>query len=336
MKEDYRRDKNKIFVLVLLLLLTSLLLSMSSYAWFSTNRLLTINTLNIQVAASGGIEISADAINWGAILITDDLGTVHDTTYRNSVNQLPFVFEPVSSGKTVTDGKLNMFYGTTNNADILTSFELSATKDTEVEGFGDNSSGRFMAFDVFVRTSQPKILYLTKNSNIVYQGLDENMGIENAFRVAFLVEGNALSNSPTTYIQNMNNADEDSTYFWEPNYDTHTRNGVLNASNTYGIITTQTNGSRLNYDGIYSEIPDELNVLLNNATAQNYPELFRPVEIDFATRTGEQGNTEMFAISSGVTKIRIYVWIEGQDVDCENNASVGNVNFNLQLSTDES
>ena len=30
------------------------------------------------------------------------------------------------------------------------------------------------------------------------------------------------------------------------------------------------------------------------------------------------------------------MWIEGQDVDCENNASGGNIQFNLQMSTNSS
>ena len=44
----------------------------------------------------------------------------------------------------------------------------------------------------------------------------------------------------------------------------------------------------------------------------------------------------MFTLAKGVTKLRIYMWIEGQDVDCENAASGGNVSFNLQLSLDAS
>ena len=39
--------------------------------------------------------------------------------------------------------------------------------------------------------------------------------------------------------------------------------------------------------------------------------------------------TNLMQLSRGVTKIRIYMWVEGQDVDCENNASGGNIEFNL-------
>ena len=34
--------------------------------------------------------------------------------------------------------------------------------------------------------------------------------------------------------------------------------------------------------------------------------------------------------------MRIYMWIEGQDVDCENNASGGDLTFNLQFSSSSS
>jgi len=41
----------------------------------------------------------------------------------------------------------------------------------------------------------------------------------------------------------------------------------------------------------------------------------------------------MFELRPGITKFRIYIWIEGQDVDCEDNASLGDINVNLQITT---
>ena len=40
------------------------------------------------------------------------------------------------------------------------------------------------------------------------------------------------------------------------------------------------------------------------------------------------------ALSSGVTKFRIYMWIEGQDVDCENYAANSDIEYNLSFSLD--
>ena len=42
---------------------------------------------------------------------------------------------------------------------------------------------------------------------------------------------------------------------------------------------------------------------------------------------------KLFDLKAGVTKVRIYMWVEGQDVDCEDNASGGAVAYNLQFST---
>lgn len=40
---------------------------------------------------------------------------------------------------------------------------------------------------------------------------------------------------------------------------------------------------------------------------------------------------EIFTLQPGITKIRVYCWIEGQDYDCENDASGGNIALNLQI-----
>ena len=55
---------------------------------------------------------------------------------------------------------------------------------------------------------------------------------------------------------------------------------------------------------------------------------------------GSEGTPEspaeqkIFALSAGVTKVRVYMWIEGQDVDCENNASGTDISYNLQFTID--
>ena len=45
---------------------------------------------------------------------------------------------------------------------------------------------------------------------------------------------------------------------------------------------------------------------------------------------------QVVRLEAGVTKIRVYMWIEGQDVDCENNASGTDISYNVQLSTQSS
>ena len=51
-----------------------------------------------------------------------------------------------------------------------------------------------------------------------------------------------------------------------------------------------------------------------------------------ATKEGYTNSEYLASLDAGITKFRVYMWIEGQDVDCENMASGGEVVFNLQLS----
>ena len=37
-------------------------------------------------------------------------------------------------------------------------------------------------------------------------------------------------------------------------------------------------------------------------------------------------------IPTGITKVRVYMWLEGQDVDMENNVSATKLTYNLELS----
>ena len=52
---------------------------------------------------------------------------------------------------------------------------------------------------------------------------------------------------------------------------------------------------------------------------------------DIQTAVGNADAKELFTLEKGVTKVRVYMWVEGQDVDCENNASGGQISFTLQF-----
>ena len=79
-----------------------------------------------------------------------------------------------------------------------------------------------------------------------------------------------------------------------------------------------------------------MNITTDKASANNYPNYFKKVDVKYYTKNGFDANTEIFNLRAGITKIRVYMWVEGQDVDCENNASIGNMSLNLQFSTNPS
>lgn len=328
MSSNKKRDpKTRIQLLLLMLFITTIYLSTATYAWFSVNRVVYIAGLSIKVQAEGGIEISADGQNWKTVLSYLDIIDAH-SNYSTSLNQLPLAMGPVSTGKKVTNGKLEIYHGHTENT--MSSYILFANRSIEEEGHGEESEGNFIVFDFFMKSESVQNLYLTNLSGAKYRGTSP--GIENSVRFAFLNEGTADLTASKDYIQSLNNATESTTYIWEPNYDVHTVHGISNASNVYGISLNETGNSRVPYDGIISEISKTDNITIGNANETNYPDKFRRVNVDYATKTDFDTNIELFSLPRGITKIRVYIWIEGQDVDCEDNSSVGDIDFDFQLS----
>ncbi len=328
--------KRRLLWLLLWFFFTSIMLASTTFAWFTANRIVTITTLNVHVATQGGIEISTDAINWRSVINIEDLTDVKATTYPDSTNQIPIELEPVSTAKEIDSatGFLRMYHGITNN-DVLGNYILTSTRSIEDSSSGVSSDGNFITFDLFFRVSEDTDMYLTTSSGASYSGPD-NTGIMNAARIAFLDQGTLATGSPIASIQALHGATEATTYIWEPNYDVHTPAAIVNAFDTYGIVTTETGATAIPYDGVRDEISAGDNVLLGDANASLYPSLFRPINIDYYTRETPTNNQQIFTLRRGITKIRLYLWIEGQDVDCENHASYGDIVFNLQFTVNPS
>lgn len=325
-RKKQQKEAKKIFLL-LLILFTGVFLASSTYAWFTVNRIVYVDSLQVRVEAQGGIEISADAREFKSYVTSEDLAQA-STTYRSSVNQLPLKLEPVSTAGGLENGKLMLYYGSVTN-NINGDYVLSASREIEKS---NNVDGMFIAFDIFLRSNKDTQLYLTPESGAKYVG-DKIPGIENATRIAFVILGNTVSNANVDFIQNLNNATENNVYIWEPNYDVHNDFGISHAQDVYGITVGRENNQPVSYDGIANNIN---NIYVNRANQNNYPNLFKRVNVNYYTPANFITNKEIFSINSGITKIRIYAWLEGQDVDCENNSAVGNLDFRFQFSTNPS
>lgn len=312
---------------LLLLLVAALLLVSSSYAWFTANQTVTVSSLNVNVAAQNGLQISTDGTNWKSIIQNEDITSVHATTYPTSINQLPGVLAPVSTAGNVTTGKLDMFYGaigTNTDGD----YTITATPENDTEG----TNGNYIAFDLFFKVDKDTPVYITTASNIIPKEGSDPKGLDNSGRFGFVVEGNTSAGSPVATIQALNGGTTETTTLWEPNYDVHTAAAVANAYDNYGITTTETGGAALPYYGIKAAIATEDNVLMQQKTAPA-TDFFAAVTPSIRTIKDFTANQPLFTLSAGITKVRLYMWVEGQDVDCENNASGTDITFNLQIST---
>lgn len=320
-----KQKKTSLKSAILLLLLMALLLITSSYAWFTANQTVTVSTLQVNVKASNGLQISADAQNWKTVLEKTDLTQAADNYTSDIINQLPDKnLEPVSSAGVVTNGKMEMFYGVVA-ADNTKGGEyfLSATKQTDVSG----TNGKYIAFDLFLRVDQPTTVYMTKTSNVTLEG--EDKGLKNAARVAFVTEGHTAGDTDPGVMRKLSLA-KGTADIWEPNYDVHTALGVAAARDYYQVTTAQTGGSLIPYYGIKAAIPADSSIPMKQVTTANPSDTyFAAITPKFTTKETNDASPEFMQLAAGVTKIRVYMWVEGQDVDCENGASGSSINFDL-------
>ncbi len=316
--------KNNLRSSLLLLFVAATLLISSSYAWFTSNQTVTVSSLNVNVEAKNGLQISTDGTNWKSIIQNEDILNA-TSTYATNVNQIPSVLEPVSSAGNVTNGKLDMFYGTVGT-NVDGDYTLATAKQTDVAGV----TGRYITFDLFFKVEKDTPVYLSTASGVKAKNGTTSVGLENASRIAFIDQGNTSAGSQIATIQALNAGNTASTKLWELNYDVHTAAAVANAYDTYGLTTTTTGAARLPYYGVKANIDETDNILLTSA---NNATFFSAVVPSISTVSGFDANQSLVTLKAGITKIRVYMWVEGQDVDCENNASGSDITFDLQVTT---
>ena len=351
-RRNRKSKKRRILILLVALFFTTIMFTTTTYAWFTANKTVKVNTLTVNVEAQNGIQISADGTNWKSIVQTTDLTTVHNSTYATSTNQIPASLEPVSTaGLLDSSGKMEMWFGVVGaeaTGQHAGEYILTATKSTEAEG----SSGKFIAFDIFLKVDAATDLYLTTNSGVRTTDATDT-GIKNASRIAFVYLGDVPSGTGLSTIQGLNQSSWDDpattdvtetldrrhVYIWEPNYDVHTAAAVTHAHDTYNATTTEgPNATQLAYAGVKAAIADTDHVYVQvsspTAYTTSYSTKFANVSPSYSTKEGFSTKQQIFSLNAGVSKIRVYMWIEGQDVDCENSASGGTITYDLQITTE--
>lgn len=326
--------------IILLLLLTILLFS-STYAWFTANQTVTISTLNVHIEAQNGLQISTDATTWKSIIENTDI----ETGYSGHNNVLPENIEAVSTVGEIdtTTGYMKMYYGTVaaDKADGVDKLTAELVEDSE---------GKYIVFDMFLRVDADTNLKMTEASSVVKKEGSVDKGIKQASRVAFVIEGTQPVGTNLDTIRELKGAksflnaegtkdtENKTVYIWEPNSNLHTDAAVAHARDNYGITTTSDgNASNVKYYGIKQEISTGLTLKGTNdgSDTTNFAEIVPDYITPVNTETGKITATNIFSLKAGITKVRVYMWVEGQDVDCENTASGTDISFNLQIEVAE-
>ena len=180
----------------------------------------------------------------------------------------------------------------------LTLSRVAGEKQTEINCVGDDEceGKHYIAFDLFFLVTAPQTLVITSQSSVVNRNAIDDGG-QNSARVGFVVLGSVSDTASGVSAQNLKNAN--SSVIWEPNYDVHTKYGVRNALEVYGITTTETGGTRLPYKGVNQNIYG-LGVPINRTDSSPY---FSVVTPKIATTQTFLQDQQLVTISKGITKL---------------------------------
>lgn len=322
---EYRRQFMKVFILILFFVFLLMNLGVFTFAWFSSNKNAVIDTIDINVETVSGLQISHDAITWDNEITKEELLNA-SMTYRSALNQFPDTLAGVSTDGSASGGKMNIYYGIVNE-DSHDVYSLYSVKENEINCNGNEEcfGHHYVAFDIFLLTTSPATIGITSNSSVKPQEGADDRGSQNAARIGFVVVGSVDANASAAQSQAISGGT--TSYIWEPNYDTHTSYGVAAAKKFYGLTTTTSGGNRLPYKGINREFSDH--VRLDQTDSSPY---FSTVNPQVATPSVFTTPQSLMRIPAGITKVRVYMWLEGQDVDLENQAANSRLSFDLELS----
>lgn len=359
-KNKKKSEMNAMFFIILLALVIFII---STYAWFSTQRNVSITNLNGTVEVAEGLEISLDAENWSnGLVLGDEEGQLDiiDDAYEGNHNIKPTEMLPVSTlglaGSNRTD--LLMLRGTLNNSIQLNNIQEMDEEETNSEM---TTYPGYFAFDVFLKNSSRQddlddTLQLNYDSSLEIMETEKSTtGLQNTARVAFAkyagtsdtmadaatilkeTAGIGVGGSPV-YITDV--------AIWEPNSNDHVDYVVQNNNKVTGVganfnATTKMDTYALTDNSVGQSIADiyKWDGTERLVQKQNVLQTTKTSTEDYSIAEGVQnlvstsdGTTDFGIAPNKICRLRIYVWLEGQDVDCINYASHGGgVKVNIGL-----
>lgn len=364
--------------LIFLVAFTGIMLIMTTYAWFTTQKNVSISNLEGSVNVAEGLEISLDANHWSQGIDFSQFTEQNDLKIQygqTEHNIIPSEMLPVSTtgktgtGNTIGGNDLIMYRG--ENTDSVKLANIQATNKAITEASNNQYPG-YYAIDFFLRNNSrdegEDVLQLNNDSSLMLKtGGLYTTGLQNTVRVGF-----ALYNSTTAVpaVESKQDTILDATTgenatikdvaIWEPNAKDHVEYIVTNnnkitwkATDKAGYIADQVNGKFTDKERIPTY------ALMPTAVGEEYTDIYKwdgnadGLEKQITLQTDKidgtykmaggvknlisvnsvetalyeknpTGSVTTFKIPKNqICRLRMYVWLEGQDVDCTTYASHG-------------
>jgi len=324
--------KNMMRASLMMLIVATISLSSATFAWFSTGNSATVANFDITAKSSSGMLVSLDAEDWKSEVevskINSTTGGQHGyyvggTSGNEEIGPVStagsIVSRKVGDGENAVTIKTMQFFSGSFDGSKLTSTDVS-----------DTPKGNYYFFNLYFRndSNSAQKLYLDLTSTVT-DNSSNNKATANAVRVGFVVQG-SITNDDTSgqekktgELARTKYAATSTALIWEPNALAHgeyavnyrgATNPETSAQEYYGVNTSgQITCGSGNADGIANESGKVTKI---------------------TTETGSTGTAEIVEMpANAIVKVSVYVWIEGQDIDCNNAESGGKFGVNLSFSS---
>ena len=210
-KTTKNKRKTELRIIFFIILVAAAMFIISTYAWFSTQRNVSITNLNGTVEVAEGLEISLNAKEWFNEIVLNDEVTILKSAYEGHRNISPVEMLPVSTlglVKTTTMTDLEMIRGKVTNSIVLSDIvamneALALDQDQTQHNSEHKQYPGYFAFDIFLKNSSKQeinddILQLNYDSSVQIIGTkdaegnaigDASVGLQNTVRVGFAKYG---------------------------------------------------------------------------------------------------------------------------------------------------
>lgn len=291
---------------IAMLLVSAIVLTSSTFAWFSMATRVEVESMDLNITSPDGVQISANTSAFTTTLTLADLkgeSTARWNAYEGNINNIPDSLRPSSSTFTVSNSLPTFFQGS-----------IDAEEKLNIKQVISDTEGGYVVFDLFVKVGETQRVYW---GNSVVE-CETNPDVKTAMRLALVNCGTVDERSEAAAIQSklpLNNRDN-RTVMYEIDSTNHTAESGVASGTTATDLYIKAAGDDI-----------------GRANGKNFTILSAYTGATAATKVNEKTPVEdvYFTAAEGVNRIRVYLWMEGNDVDCANDVAGATISFNLVL-----
>lgn len=291
---------------IAMLIVSAIVLTSSTFAWFSMAKRVEVEEMSLNITSPDGVQLSGNASAFTTSLTLADLKGETSTrwaAYEGNINNFPELLKPSSSSMRV-GSSLPVFYA----GSINDNGRLNATKVNNDVGSG------YVAFDIFVQVATDMQVYWDETTITCA----DNPDVLSAMRIGFVNCGTVgqKAEAPAILATLPGTANGRGCIMYEPKHNEHTEASGYVDGATVPDVYLKTEMTNIFPDG------NAKNITSSN---QNLSEPTLATKVNDTNMSTEA----YFNAAAGINRIRVYIWMEGNDVDCANDVAGATLGFNL-------